>query len=81
MSTFYYTSIRSFSLGAHFWYGFSILVALSLSLLHTTIYDNITTGGSDSREVGINTQNKLRVCVCQTFNLLFFQNDEGICIQ
>ncbi len=35
---FYYASIRSFSLGTPFWYGYLILVALSLSSLRTTMH-------------------------------------------
>ncbi len=49
---FYYASIRSLSLGAPFWYVFSISVALSLSICMR----NNTPEGSDRRVVGRNTK-------------------------
>ncbi len=38
VTCFYYTSIRSLSLGASFRYNFLILVALSVSSLHTMVH-------------------------------------------
>ncbi len=59
-SAFYYASIRSLSLRATFWYGFSISVALSLSMMR-----NITPGGSDTKVVGRNTRWKRTVYVSE----------------
>ncbi len=61
--------------GAVFWYWWCYLWVRCI----LWCMGNITPGGSDTREVG--TNGKYTHMADLSHNILFFQNDEGICIQ
>ncbi len=76
---FYYASIRSLPLSAPLRYSFfGIGGAICKFVAHYNAC-NITLGGSDTREVGTNREHTHMSDL--SYNLLFFQNNEGICIQ